>query len=35
MMHISPESKVELFFEIRLLDGAIVDSNFNAKAAVL
>lgn len=34
MIQISPESKVELFFEIRLLDGAIVDSNFHAKAAV-
>lgn len=30
---ITPESKVELFFEIRLLDGAIVDSNYNKKSA--
>ena len=34
MINISPESKVELFFEIRLLDGAIVDSNFHGKPAV-
>jgi FKBP-type peptidyl-prolyl cis-trans isomerase SlpA len=33
MLSISPESKIELFFEIRLLDGAIVDSNFNKQAA--
>ncbi|MEM5528943.1 peptidylprolyl isomerase [Gammaproteobacteria bacterium AS21] len=33
MLSISPESKIELFFEIRLLDGSIVDSNFNKQAA--
>jgi len=33
MTSISPESSVELFFEIRLLDGAIVDSNYNKQAA--
>jgi FKBP-type peptidyl-prolyl cis-trans isomerase SlpA len=33
MTSISPESTVELFFEIRLLDGAIVDSNYNKQAA--
>ena len=33
MLSISPESKIELFFEIRLLDGAVVDSNFNKQAA--
>ena len=33
-MIISPESKIELFFEIRLLDGSIVDSNFATKAAI-
>ncbi|EPJ46443.1 MAG: hypothetical protein OFPII_21250 [Osedax symbiont Rs1] len=31
---ISPESKIELFFEIRLLDGSVIDSNFAAKPAL-
>jgi FKBP-type peptidyl-prolyl cis-trans isomerase SlpA len=34
MMTISPESKIELFFEIRLPDGSIVDSNFATQAAI-
>jgi len=33
MTRISPESSVELFFEIRLLDGAVIDSNYNKEAA--
>lgn len=33
-MTISPESKIELFFEIRLPDGSIVDSNFATQAAI-
>lgn len=34
MNKIAPESKVELFFEIRLTDGSIVDSNFDKKTAI-
>ncbi|MFT5708459.1 MAG: FKBP-type peptidyl-prolyl cis-trans isomerase SlpA [Oceanospirillaceae bacterium] len=34
MSNIVPESSVELFFEIRLADGSIVDSNFKQKPAV-
>ncbi|MEH6445664.1 MAG: peptidylprolyl isomerase [Oceanospirillaceae bacterium] len=34
MSNIVPESNVELFFEIRLADGSIVDSNFKKAPAV-
>jgi FKBP-type peptidyl-prolyl cis-trans isomerase SlpA len=33
MSIIGPETQVELFFEIRLLDNTIIDSNFNKSCA--